>query len=773
MKFSNGQWLTKEGYQIISPVQAFDTYKDEKSLSVFGSPRPIVDRSGQLDTPLLEVKFTSPIPDVIRVQTYHHKGVKERGPHFSINEDSTHTVTIEEDAAQATFSSQDLSVKVNKDGNWGLDFVFKGKKVTSSGFRNIGHVIGENNEVFMREQLEIQPDEYIYGLGERFTPFVKNGQVVDIWNEDGGTSTEQSYKNIPFYLTNKGYGVFINHPEHVSLEVASENVSKVQFSVPGQKLDYYIIGGSSMKEVLENYAKLTGKPALPPSWTFGLWLSTSFTTNYDEATVNSFVDGMAERELPVHVFHFDCFWMKEFHWTNFEWDERIFPEPEEMLQRLKSKGLKICVWINPYIAQRSRLFDEGMEKGYLVTKPNGDVWQWDLWQPGMGLVDFTNPEACEWYAGHLRRLVRMGVDSFKTDFGERIPTDVVYHDGSDPMKMHNYYTFLYNKVVFDVLKEELGEGEAAVFARSATAGSQQFPVHWGGDCAATFPSMAESLRGGLSLGMSGFGFWSHDIGGFESNGTADVYKRWIAFGLLSSHSRLHGSRSYRVPWLYDQEAVDVLRHFTKLKCSLMPYLFNKAVEASEKGIPMMRSMILEFDGDPTTAYLDRQYMLGDSLLVAPIFNEEGNASYYLPQGKWTNYLTGEKVDGGVWFNEHHDYMSVPLFVRPNSVIALGNIDDKPDYDYANKVEYQLFELEDGKTAQTVVYSQEAEVESTFTATRRGEVISISVEGATKPWSMSLRGIQEVKSVDGAEFIQGTNGLNLTPNDGAQHIQIKL
>ena len=773
MKFSNGQWLTKEGYQIISPVQAFDTYKDEKSLSVFGSPRPIVDRSGQLDTPLLEVKFTSPIPDVIRVQTYHHKGVKERGPHFSINEDLTHTVTIEEDAAQATFSSQDLSVKVNKDGNWGLDFVFKGKKVTSSGFRNIGHVIGENNEVFMREQLEIQPDEYIYGLGERFTPFVKNGQVVDIWNEDGGTSTEQSYKNIPFYLTNKGYGVFINHPEHVSLEVASENVSKVQFSVPGQKLDYYIIGGSSMKEVLENYAKLTGKPALPPSWTFGLWLSTSFTTNYDEATVNSFVDGMAERELPVHVFHFDCFWMKEFHWTNFEWDERIFPEPEEMLQRLKSKGLKICVWINPYIAQRSRLFDEGMEKGYLVTKPNGDVWQWDLWQPGMGLVDFTNPEACEWYAGHLRRLVRMGVDSFKTDFGERIPTDVVYHDGSDPMKMHNYYTFLYNKVVFDVLKEELGEGEAAVFARSATAGSQQFPVHWGGDCAATFPSMAESLRGGLSLGMSGFGFWSHDIGGFESNGTADVYKRWIAFGLLSSHSRLHGSRSYRVPWLYDQEAVDVLRHFTKLKCSLMPYLFNKAVEASEKGIPMMRSMILEFDGDPTTAYLDRQYMLGDSLLVAPIFNEEGNASYYLPQGKWTNYLTGEKVDGGVWFNEHHDYMSVPLFVRPNSVIALGNIDDKPDYDYANKVEYQLFELEDGKTAQTVVYSQEAEVESTFTATRSGEVISISVEGATKPWSMSLRGIQEVKSVDGAEFIQGTNGLNLTPNDGAQHIQIKL
>ncbi|HEX5691126.1 MAG TPA: alpha-xylosidase, partial [Roseiflexaceae bacterium] len=333
-------------------------------------------------------------------------------------------------------------------------------------------------------------------------------------------------------------------------------------------------------------------------------LTTSFTTNYDEATVTSFIQGMADRDLPLHVFHFDCFWMKEFHWVNFEWDTRVFPDPQAMLQRLKARGLRICVWINPYIAQRSAMFDEGMEHGYLVKLPDGDVWQWDRWQAGMALVDFTNPDACRWFGDKLRALIDMGVDSFKTDFGERIPTEVVYFDGADPVKMHNYYAYLYNKVVFEVLEERLGVGQAAVFARSATAGGQKFPVHWGGDSTATFESMAESLRGGLSLCLSGFGFWSHDIGGFEHTASADVYKRWCAFGLLSSHSRLHGSQSYRVPWLFDEEAVDVLRFFTRLKCRLMPYLFAAAVEAHASGVPMMRAMLLEFPDDPACDFVD-------------------------------------------------------------------------------------------------------------------------------------------------------------------------
>ncbi|WP_025721721.1 alpha-xylosidase, partial [Paenibacillus polymyxa] len=502
MKFTDGYWLVRKGYEIQNPAEIRDIVTDDASMTVYAATHRIEHKGDTLNGALLKATYSSPMPNVIQVRLNHHKGRVHQGPNFEIHTLPTEVdITVDEDVA--VLKSGDLSVRVGRGKSWDVGFYVEDRKVTGSGHRGPGYITDPQDQPFFREQLELGIGEYVYGLGERFTPFVKNGQVVDIWNEDGGTSSEQAYKNIPFYLSNKGYGVFVNHPEKVSYEIASENVSKVQFSVSGESLEYFIIGGANPKEVLDNYTKLTGKPALPPAWTFGLWLTTSFTTDYDEATVNHFVDGMAERDLPLSVFHFDCFWMKEYQWCDFQWDQDMFPDPEGMLQRLKAKGLKICAWINPYIAEKSILFDEGMENGYLVKTADGSVWQWDMWQAGMGLVDFTNPAAVAWYQDKLKVLVDQGVDCFKTDFGERIPTHVVYHDGSDPMKMHNYYTHLYNKAVFDVLEEKLGKNEAALFARSATAGGQQFPVHWGGDCSSTYESMAESLRGGLSLGLSG------------------------------------------------------------------------------------------------------------------------------------------------------------------------------------------------------------------------------------------------------------------------------
>ncbi|MCX7711437.1 MAG: alpha-xylosidase, partial [Clostridia bacterium] len=610
MKFTDGYWQVREGLNIYNPMDIRDIRIDGSSVKVYAACTTVRHRGDTLGGPMITVEYSAPMENIIRVKMIHFQGKKKIGPEFQLNSESSGIADITETQKEAVLASGDLSVKIIKNNGWKIDYCFRGKRITGNVHKSTGYIKTRDNQSYMREQLDLGVGELVYGLGERFTPFIKNGQVIDIWNEDGGTSSEQAYKNIPFYITNKGYGVFVNHPERVSFEVASENVSKVQFSVQGELLEYYIIGGSNLKEVLENYTKLTGKPALPPAWSFGLWLTTSFTTSYDEKTVNSFIDGMLQRDIPLRVFHFDCFWMKEYQWCDLEWDKEVFPDPENMLKRLKAKGLKICLWINSYIAQKSQLFEEGMEKGYLLKTRDGAVWQWDKWQSGMGLVDFTNPVAVAWFKGKLKKLLDMGVDCFKTDFGERIPTDVVYFDGSDPEKMHNYYTYLYNKAVFEVLKEVKGEKEAAVFARSATVGSQQFPVHWGGDCSATYDSMAESLRGGLSLCLSGFGFWSHDISGFEKTAPPDIYKRWVAFGLLSSHSRLHGNESYRVPWLFDEEAVDVLRFFTKLKCRLMPYLFGAAVEASQKGVPMMRAMVLEFPEDPTCGFLDRQYMLG-------------------------------------------------------------------------------------------------------------------------------------------------------------------
>lgn len=738
MKFTDGYWQMRKGYQPNFAAQAYDVESDGQSLTVYAPTKRIAHRGDTLGLPMLTVRYSSPMQGVIRVQVTHLKGGKIPQPQFQIFEGPvTPQITLSDSAAELT--SGELTVRVTRGDSWGVAFQAGGQILTGSGWRALGFVDTPHGR-FIHEQLNLGVGEYVYGLGEHFTPFVKNGQVVDIWNEDGGTASEQAYKNIPFYLTNRGYGVFVNQPEKVSFEVGSEKVERVQFSVPGEALDYFVIHGPTPREILERYTALTGRPALPPAWSFGLWLSTSFTTNYDEATVTSFIRDMAACKIPLHVFHFDCFWMREFNWCDFEWDKRTFPDPAGMLKRLKEQyGLHICVWINPYIAQRSALFDEAVKGGFLLKRPDGSVWQWDMWQAGMGIVDFTNPAACAWFASKLDALMEMGVDAFKTDFGERIPLDVVYHDGSDPARMHNYYTQLYNQTVFEAIKAKRGEGDAVVFARSATAGGQQFPVHWGGDCTATFESMAESLRGGLSLHLSGFGFWSHDIGGFEQTASASVYKRWCAFGLLSSHSRLHGSSSYRVPWVYDEEAVDVLAKFTRMKASLMPYLYRTAVQAHKFGMPMLRAMMLAFPGDPACETLDRQYMLGDSLLVAPVFREDGVVDYYLPAGKWTNFLTDEVVSGGCWRRDQVDYLSIPLWAAENSVIPVGARDDRPDYDYADEVTLHIVNIRDGAKVEVTVPDTLGTARAVFHCERQGQTLKIIRQGAPGKWSVLLRG----------------------------------
>jgi alpha-D-xyloside xylohydrolase len=771
MKFSNGCWLHKEGTEVFSPAEVYFTKNEGNQVKLCAPTHKINHRGDTLGGPNLTIRISAPAPEVLRVRTNHYMGVVNKGPEFEIEIDETSNLVIEDLEDTLIVRSGSLRVEINKK-SWKMIFYRGDEKVTDSGWRDLAYVKtdwkgiayddGKEHDTYMRERLSLSVGELIYGMGERFTPFVRNGQSIDIWNEDGGTSTEQSYKNIPFYISNKGYGVFVNHPEKVSFEVSSEMVKKVQFSVPGEELDYFIINGPSMKEVLMRYTDLTGKPSLPPAWTFGLWLSTSFTTNYDEATVNSFVDGMFERGIPLKVFHFDCFWMKDFHWSNFLWDSRVFPDPAGMLKRLKAKGLKICVWINSYIGQESEMFEEGVKGGYFIKRPNGDVWQWDMWQPGMAIVDFTNPEACKWFSDKLEILMDMGVDCFKTDFGERIPTDAVYFDGSDPNKMHNYYTYLYNKTVFDLLERKSGKGEAVLFARSATAGGQKFPVHWGGDCWSDYESMAESLRGGLSLTMSGFGYWSHDIGGFESTSTPDVYKRWCAFGLLSTHSRLHGSSSYRVPWAYDDESVAVVKFFTRLKASLMPYLYRNAIETAKLGIPSMRSMVMEYTSDPTCSYLDKQYILGDSLLVAPIFNDEGIAQYYLPVGKWTNFLTGEAKQGSTWYKEKHDYLSIPLLVKEGSIIAVGAKDEDAVYDYSDNVILKAYELIDNTPATTVVYDDKAVLTVNAEILKSGKTITIDVK-SSKNYKVVLVNVSNIAAVDNGSFEVTGNDTVITPS----------
>lgn len=740
MKFSNGYWMTRDGFTILRPRDIDEVVSTGATMQVFAPTAEITTRGNTLNCPMVTTTFSAPLEDVIGVRIEHHQGVRQRGPEFQLaNGDVKPSVEVHQKGSgkPAKFTSGKLTAEISTDGPWGVDFIGGGRKLTSSGARSVGIVNSNDGERYVYEQLTMGVSENIFGLGERFGTFVKNGQSVDIWNLDGGTASEQAYKNVPFYISDAGYGLFVDHPDEVSFEIGSEVVSRSQFSVAGKHLQYYVIFGDSPKQILSKYTELTGRPARLPAWSYGTWLTTSFTTEYDEQTVNHFIDGMIERQLPLSVFHFDCFWMRGFHWSDFVWHPGTFPDPQGMIDRIKAKGLKVCVWINPYIAQRSHLFAEGMEKGYLVTEPNGDVWQWDMWQAGMGLVDFTNPDATAWYLEKVGNLLDMGVDSFKTDFGERIPTDVVWADGSDPKRMHNYYAHLYNKAVFGLLEERLGKGEAVLFARSATAGGQQMPVHWGGDCESTFEAMAESLRGGLSLQLSGFGFWSHDIGGFEGTPDAAVFKRWIPFGYLASHSRFHGSNSYRVPWLFDDESVDVTRKFANLKMRLMPYIGRIAEEATTLGIPTMRAMLLEFPQDRSARILGGQYMLGDALLVAPVFHET-TAEFYVPAGRFTSVLTGEVFEGPGWFTKDMGFDEVPLLARPGAVIPFGSVNDRPDYPWEQGVTLQAFEFKDGENVVVSIpdSNDTSALAAQFEVSRTGDELSATRLHGSGEWTLA-------------------------------------
>lgn len=783
MKFTEGYWCLREDVEHHYAAQAYDVEKIPNGIRVFAPCRVILDRGDTLNLAMLTIEFTAAAPNVIAVRAFHHCGYERHEARFEKNLDPQQ-VLVEIGEEEAVMTAGRVAVRVNRK-QWGYQFEGDGKVLTASGERNLGymeverekssmssvdHYMKDVKKPYFSDELSLGVGECVYGLGERFSAYVKNGQQLETWNEDGGTSTAIAYKCIPFYLTNRRYGVFVDHTDNVSFEIGSEKVEKIGFSVPGEELRYYVIYGPTPREVISTYTLLTGRPALPPAWSFGLWLSTSFTTNYDEETVSSFIQGMIDRHIPLQVLHFDCFWMREFNWCDFTWDNRTFPDPASMLKRYQQKGLKIDLWVNPYIAQRSSLFAEAVQKGYLLKRADGKgVKQVDLWQAGMGIVDFTNPDAYLWFQSKLKVLLDMGVDCFKSDFGERIPIDVTYFDGSDPHSMHNYYTYLYNKCIHELLMQE--KGEAILFARSATVGSQKFPVHWGGDCSASYESMAETLRGGLSFALSGFAFWSHDISGFEQTATPDLYKRWTAFGLLSTHSRLHGSTSYRVPWAFDDEASEVVRYFTELKCRLMPYLYEMSAIAHSDGLPVMRPMIFEYPEDPAADYLDKQYLLGDSLLVVPILNENGTADYYLPSGRWTHLLTDQVREGGRWYHDSYGYFSLPLYVKPNTLLAIGSNSEKPDYDYTDGTTLHLYQLSDGTKTACNIPNLQGNTVLTATVARSGNHMRFNLSSLPQKLFIILHGISSVQKINGALKQENEGCIKILAS--AEQIEIEL
>lgn len=540
----------------------------------------------------------------------------------------------------------------------------------------------------------LQPDEHLYGLGGQYGPLDKRGQRLVSWNRDvyGLTGSALTYLNVPFFLSNRGYGIFINHTSPITYELGWPALETAAFRVEDPYLDYFLIYGPQPKEILARYHGLTGRASLPPLWSFGVWMSRAMYMS--RAKMEEVVSRLRELGVPCDVLNLDPAWLKHrkrfsSNGCDFVWNDQDFPDPVGFIQGLSERGIKLCLWENPYIWKGTALYEEGERRGYLVRRHYGGLAQ-PTDNPAAGLPDLTNPRAYRWWQAQHRRLLRMGVATFKTDYAEAVPEDALFANSRTGHEMHNVYPLLYNQASFEAVAEERGEG--VVWGRSGYAGSQRYPLNWVGDSPISFAGMAAALRAGLSLSLSGIPFWSHDIGGFWSPAgpaalTPTLYIRWAQFGLLSSHARFHGIGP-REPWAYGEQAVAIVREYARLRYRLLPYLWALAHEASETGVPVVRPMCLEFPDDPLASGLDRQYMLGPSLLVAPVFNEEGRCRVYLPAGRWYDFWTNESSPGLAHLELEVPLERIPLFVREDSILPLA-----PAMDYVGQRPWEPIQLD--------------------------------------------------------------------------------
>ncbi|MCL4415296.1 MAG: DUF4968 domain-containing protein [Actinobacteria bacterium] len=681
---------------------------------------------------------------------------------------------VVEDNKYFLIKTEKIIVKINKDP-WEFfitdinnKLIFKADRSDLYVTRDLkieplGYYTSNNGEVLSTvESFNINPDEHFYGFGEKFTDLDKRRQNIISWAEDAfGVGTEKSYKNIPFFMSTNGYGIFINSTCLINYKMGCQSLISATISIEDSKLDFYVFCHPSFKEIINKYTDLTGKPPVPPKWSFGLW-----TAGYgyrDQKGAISVCEEYRKCDIPCDVISLDPFWLDGDRWCNLQINKHSFPDFKGFINLLKEKGFNVCLWEEPYVSNASPVYKEGKELGYFALRSDGSVYEIQMpfhlfppdgpidWNeiekapltPACGVVDFTNPKAFRWWQEKHKPLIEMGVAVFKTDMGEYAPKDAIYFNGITGKEVHNLYGLLYNRAVFEATAEFSGR-KALVWGRTAYAGSQRYPLNWGGDPGCDYSSLACTLRGGLSIGLSGIAFWSHDIAGtgpFEPS--PDLFIRWAQFGLFSSHSRLHGLQP-REPWYYGEKAVEVFRKYAKLRYRLIPYIYSYAHIAEKTGLPVIRPLILEFQNDPNTYDKDLEYLFGQEFLVAPIYNENGERMVYLPEGIWIDYWTKKEFSGPISLEYSAKLDILPLFVKGDSIIPMG-----PEMNYVGEKPLDPITLDIYiyNKASFTLYDDDEVI--TFNCMRTNNNINLTIKGDKIPnrkYILHFNNIASIKQV---------------------------
>jgi alpha-D-xyloside xylohydrolase len=565
----------------------------------------------------------------------------------------------------------------------------------------------------MAPVFSLEPDEKIFGCGESFTNFNKRGQKMVLWTDDAnGVQNETMYKPIPFYMSSRGYGVFMHTSAPITLDFGKYYSSANKMMLGDDEADLFFFIGEP-KDILDEYTDLTGKASMPPLWSFGLWMSR--ITYFSEKEGREVAKNLRKYKIPSDVIHFDTGWFDVDWRNNYEFASKRFENPVKMMADMKKDGFNVCLWQLPYFTPKNTLFNEIVDQNLAVKDRKGNLPYEDA------VLDFSNPDAVKWYQGKLKHLFDQGVAVFKVDFGEAAPADGLYHSGRTGFYEHNLYPLRYNKAVAEITQKE--KGYTLIWARSTWAGSQRYPLHWGGDAETNNGAIAATLRGGLSLGLSGFSFWSHDLGGFATKSPENLYRRWTPFGMLTSHVRSHGEPP-REPWLYSEDFLKGYRNADNMRYELMPYIYAQAKESSEKGLPMLRALFVEFPNDPGSWLIDNEYLFGSDLLVAPLMEEVTERDVYLPPGQWIDYQTKQVYNGG-WHKIKAGDIPIVVLVKNGTVIPhIKLAQSTQDMDWKN-LTLKVYAAEGTATATGKVFLPGGDTVQTISTTRSGSSYQVS------------------------------------------------